>query len=106
MIEIKGNSGKSRIFQELVTSSTLGIIIDDSFRNVIGDKIFIISPEYFQFDWKLITDFIETFPLFEYNKIMVYTNFSQEQISPFVEWIKKKEENNHYVQCIVFYKGE
>lgn len=39
MIEIKGNTGKSRIFEELVTSDTLGIIIDDSFRHVYGDML-------------------------------------------------------------------
>lgn len=105
MIEIKGNTGKSRIFEELVTSDTLGIIIDDSFRHVYGDKIFIVDPYDFNFDWSDVFDFIETFPLFECRKIMVYTNFTQEQVAPLVEWMKKKEENNSYVQCVVFYKG-
>lgn len=103
MIEIKGNEGKSRIFEELMTSDTFGIIIDNSFRNVSGDKVFIIEPEVF--DQKIIIGFMEDFPWYAYNKIMVYTNFDYEKIKPIIDWMEKKERQNFYLQCIVFYKG-
>jgi hypothetical protein len=102
MIEIKGNMGKSVIFEKLMTSDTLGIIIDNSFRNVCGDHIFIINPENFEI--KEFVDFIEAFPFYKYSKIMVYTNFEYDKVKPIINWMNNHEEKTSFTQCIIFYK--
>jgi hypothetical protein len=102
MIEIKGNIGKSRIFQEIYENNTLAIIIDDSFRTLHGNNVFVISPEFFDFTYSSLIDFIKSGNY--YNRVMVYTNWSYEQIKPFIEWCKEQEKQD-WIQYIVFYKG-
>ena len=103
MIEIKGNFGKSVIFENIMLhcgSSALGLIVSESMLPITGDHIFAINdPEATADD---IIEFAKEYFDYEYNTLVVYSNWDYVKIAPFVEWCKFQNDSKQY---IVFYRA-
>lgn len=98
MIEIKGNFGKSIIFEHLMNSSTVGLILGRGFP-VYGDNIYVMNDE--EVTTEEIIKFIEEYFTYDFNAVMIYSNWDYEKIKPIIEYCK---EQNGQRQYIIFYK--
>ena len=98
MIEIKGSSGKSDIFNILVAhGNAVGIIFDDYFFTPAESNVFAIAeptPE-------VVIDWLENDLKPSTRRIVIYSNYSNVEIYPFLKAFSKI---NSY-DFIVMYRG-
>ena len=100
MIEIKGNFGKSVIFEHLMNESTLGLTLGIGFP-IIGDNIYSMNDDDKNIAVEDIINFIKEYFNYEFHTIMIYSNWDYAQIKPVIDYCK--EEYNQR-QCIIFYR--
>jgi hypothetical protein len=100
MIEIKGNFGKSVIFEKLMLNPmAIGLVVSEQMLPIVGDRIYAMNdPDATTDD---IIQFGKEYFNYEYNTLMVYSNWDYVRILPFIEWCKQQ---SNYKQCIVFYR--
>jgi hypothetical protein len=96
MIEIKGNRGKSSLFERLcIYKDTLGIILNEHI-SVTGDNIFVIDS----YDYEEVVRFISTYGE-KYRYVVIYSNLSFKEMKPLLEWCNSQKEPEY----VVFYRG-
>ena len=100
MIEVKGNHGKSILFEQLVSmKGSAGIILDDDFY--LGryfNSVFVVTDP----NVDDICNFIKT-ELRDYNSIIIYSNYSRFQIKDYIaSFLNIERERNQ--SFIVMYK--
>jgi hypothetical protein len=100
MIEITGNHSKSIIFTRLLESSdTAGIIFGkEKFYLTPNKNIFRAENPTQENIYELIYEKLSDFKF-----IVIYSNYWESEIRPFIEIFRKLEKNNSSITFIVMY---
>ena len=103
MLLLKGDNGKSIVLNELMRNKFNECIIWDEPSVYTIEPAWIVASNEFNHLYECIMEFNDSLGAGGENRdlLLIYTNKTEEEISPLIEWIKDQEKHLFFRQVLI-----